>query len=158
MIIHSNKYGEFKVLIDLEDVEICKKYKWFIQKVYNAEDFFYAKARINGKVELLHRFLMNIKERFIYVDHIDGNPMNCRKYNLRLATPQQNSINRQHENKNTKSKYRGVLWYHYRNVNKWVAHIKLNGKVINLGYFDKLEDAIEARKNAEIKYKNKKEN
>lgn len=35
---------------------------------------------------------------------------------------------------------------------KWQAYIGVKGKNINLGYYDKLEDAVTARKTAEDKY------
>ena len=35
---------------------------------------------------------------------------------------------------------------------KWLAYITVNRKPIHLGYYKNLEDAIEARKQAEIKY------
>ena len=41
---------------------------------------------------------------------------------------------------------------YYKINNKYVAMIKVNSKVINLGRFDNEEDAIKARKDAELKY------
>ena len=48
------------------------------------------------------------------------------------------------------SGHKGVSWDKSRN--KWYAYITVNYKLINLGRFSILEDAIEARKKAEIKY------
>ena len=50
--------------------------------------------------------------------------------------------------KNNKSGYTGVFRFH----NKWVAAIGFNGKQIRLGAYDDIEDAIESRREAEIKY------
>lgn len=52
--------------------------------------------------------------------------------------------------KNNKSGVKGVCWV--KRFNKWNAQIGFKGKVINLGYFLNLEDAIKARKKAEEKY------
>ena len=59
-------------------------------------------------------------------------------------------ISRSTINKNNTSGCRGVSFKIDRN--KWRAYIKFQRKNIHLGYFDKYEDAVEARKNAEKKY------
>mgnify|MGYP000969605747 CR=1 FL=1 len=45
---------------------------------------------------------------------------------------------------------KGVSWY--EKIKKYKADIQFKGKKIHLGYFDKLEDAAQARKEAEEKY------
>ena len=52
--------------------------------------------------------------------------------------------------KTNKSGVSGVHWN--KSANKWRAAIKYKNKHINLGYFEKLEDAGKARKDAEMKY------
>lgn len=52
--------------------------------------------------------------------------------------------------KNNTSGYKGVSWDAQRK--KWVAQIRLQGKNHKIGRFLNLEDAIEARKQAEKKY------
>jgi hypothetical protein len=96
----------------------------------------------------LHRLIMdcpNDKE----VDHIDHNPSNNRKINLRIVTSQQNKFNQNVKTNNT-SGVKGVSWSKERR--KWETYIGYNGKKINLGRFVNLKDAIQARKEAEIKY------
>lgn len=44
----------------------------------------------------------------------------------------------------------GVNWQN--NIQKWVARIQIDGKLINLGCFTNFNDAVQARKNAEKKY------
>ena len=44
----------------------------------------------------------------------------------------------------------GVNWH--KASQKWVARIQVKGKQLSIGYFDHLEDAIAARKEAEEKY------
>ena len=44
----------------------------------------------------------------------------------------------------------GVYWH--KPLNKWVAKICINQKDIHLGYHDKFEDAVLARKQGEEKY------
>ena len=45
------------------------------------------------------------------------------------------------------SGYNGVYWN--KRTNKWIAQIGFKGKKYHLGSFNKVEDAVKARKNAE---------
>ena len=49
-------------------------------------------------------------------------------------------------------RYGIVIYHHHR------ARIKINGKNISLGNYDNIDDAIEARKQAELKYWRKEDN
>ena len=79
------------------------------------------------------------------VDHIDGNPLNNKIDNLRLATNEENQRNRSISKNNT-SGTTGVTWI--KECQRWRAHIKK----INLGHFINKEDAIQTRIEAEKKY------
>jgi hypothetical protein len=76
------------------------------------------------------------------VDHIDNNKLNNNISNLRYCTQQENCMNSKLSSRNT-SNFKGVSYHKQRN--KWMAYIDINGKKQNLGYFDKIEDAINAR-------------
>ena len=75
------------------------------------------------------------------VDHIDGNSLNNSINNLRWATHQEQTINRQIPSHNT-SGFRGVCFC--KRENKWKATMKINGKTKNIGYYDTAEAANEA--------------
>ena len=79
------------------------------------------------------------------VDHKEGVEEGNGINNLRLATRSDNGHNRGLQSNNT-SGHRGV----WRQGNKWRAKIKINGKVINLGIYNYVEDAITARLQAEV--------
>lgn len=82
------------------------------------------------------------------VDHINGDPLDNRRSNLRLVTHQQNIRNRGGPQANSSTGLLGVS----RKRSKWRAYINVDGKQINLGVFDTPEAASEARKEAEITY------
>ena len=84
------------------------------------------------------------------IDHIDGDKTNNMIENLRLATRSQNKFNNKRANRNSKSNILGVSWYEAKS--KWRAQIRINYKKIHLGYFVNQEDAIAARKAAELQY------
>lgn len=82
-----------------------------------------------------------------HMDHINSKRSDNRIENLREVTPAENQRN-QKKRRNNISGHTGV----YRNCNKWVASIRINYKTINLGRYVDIEDAIAARKAAEVEY------
>lgn len=131
-----------EILIDIQDLEKVKRYSWCISKTG------YPVANINGKVTKIHRYILGIKNPEIVIDHINGNPLDNRKNNLRLCTALENSRNTS-VSKNNKTGYLGIS---KTQGGKYRARIMVNRQEIRLGHYDKLEDAINARKKAEIKY------
>lgn len=83
------------------------------------------------------------------VDHINGVKHDNRIANLRVATNQQNAINRAVRMDNT-SGYKGVSWN--KRSGRWLAHISYGGKIRHLGLFDDIEDAITAYSLAAQRY------
>lgn len=82
-------------------------------------------------------------------DHVNGNPLDNRKANLRLATPAQNARNLRLQARN-KSGKAGVWFRHDRWF--WTARITVDYRVMNLGAFPTRDEAIAARLAAEAKY------
>lgn len=130
---------------DIEDYDKIKDYTWH----YSKEGY------VNTvKGYRLHRLVLGIEDPKIHVDHKTHPPktnhkVDNRKSNLRIVNQSQNTINSSLRFDNT-SGYTGV--YYHKKYNKWVAKISINKKAVELGYFTNKEDAIEARKDAEIKY------
>lgn len=91
-----------------------------------------------SKIYLLHRQLINAP-RIMFVDHIDGNPLNNQCNNLRLCTQQQNMMNVRLRHDST-SGHKGVHWY--KQTNRWHAQISFKGKKIHLGFYKDKQDAI----------------
>ena len=82
------------------------------------------------------------------IDHKDGNKHNNNIENLRYCTRSQNQMNRRC-NCNSNTQLKGI--YHLKKCNRWKAVITLNGKIIYLGLFKNVKEAIEVRKNASHK-------
>ena len=83
------------------------------------------------------------------IDHINRIRTDNRISNLRAVTNKQNHQNRSKPSSNT-SGHPGIDWY--KRDSKWRAKIMHNQKLIHLGYFSILEEAISARKAAEKLY------
>ena len=82
-----------------------------------------------------------------FIDHINGNPIDNRIDNLRDVTKKENSRNQKFRSTN-KTGVCGVSWNKGRRSGFWVATIS----GIHLGSFSCFDDAVRARKNAEIDF------
>lgn len=132
-----------RALIDKDDIEKCKSYSWHLCK--NG----YVTAHINNKQIYLHRYIMNITESKIQVDHINRNRSDNRKGNLRLCTNAENGMNKRILDANT-SGYTGIRYDKRRDY--WYASITFNGIEIYLGSSKHIDDVIELREKAELQY------
>lgn len=87
---------------------------------------------------LLHREIMGLtKGDRRTVDHINGNPLDNRRVNLRVVTQKTNSQNSRA--RGGSSRYRGVSWA--KREKKWLASAYVAGRNRHIGYFDLEEDA-----------------
>ena len=101
------------------------------------------------KIVRLHRLIMDAPKGLL-VDHENGDSLDNRRSNLRLATHSQNQCNRR-KRKNTSSRFRGV--YFRKENRKWAAFISVAGKKIFLGYFDSEIQAAKTYDEAAGKYR-----
>jgi len=83
------------------------------------------------------------------IDHVDHVRNNNQWANLREASNRENCKNRSIHSNNT-SGCTGVSWN--KSINKWVSYIRAEGDIVHLGVFDEIDNAILARKAANIKY------
>jgi len=137
-----NGIGKF-VIVDDHWYDRLIQWKWHLKKGY-------AVRSLHGDMIFMHR-IINKTPMGMHTDHIDGNKLDNRETNLRAATNSQNQMNRGKQ-KNNKSGYKGVSWDSQKN--KYRVQIKVNGKKINLGYFEenKILEAAIAYDKAVLKY------
>lgn len=96
----------------------------------------YVYVRVNGRKRRAHRlaWLLTYGEWPDNIDHINGVKDDNRIDNLRSVTQQENCQAFRKTSASASSKYRGVCWR--RNLGKWFARIKVDGKEKHLGYFN----------------------
>lgn len=100
-------------------------------------------ASPNKKLFYLHREIMNAPEG-VMVDHINEDPLDNRKENLRLVTNAENMRNRG-KNQNNSSGYKGVTYLKNRRGKKrWQAKCRHNYKTIHFGLYETAEEASRA--------------
>lgn len=99
-------------------------------------------VRREGKKDVrLHRLILNAGLGDV-VDHIDGDPLNNRRMNLRICTQAGNMRNRR--------KFKGTLTSKFKGVHKakasglWIAKIGFEGKQRHIGCFSTEEEAARA--------------
>ena len=141
-IIMSNTNNE--MLCDAECMNDLLKYYW-------NEKNGYARSSENRKKVYAHRLVVNAGDYNVnnQVDHINGNTLDNRRENLRIVTSRQNGLNSEIRKDNT-SGVTGVCWD--KNRQQWLVRVYENEVAIYLGYFDKFEDAINARRKGENEY------
>lgn len=140
-VIRTSK-GE-EILVDEEDVDLVGKWTWRkIGKGYVARSI-YDKSKPSRRTnQYLHRFLLGLSDGDgLIVDHINGNPLDNRRENLRLCTVQENGWNSKIRSHN-KSGFKGVFLD--RRSGRWAACIKIAGKQRFLGLFPRADLAHEA--------------
>lgn len=129
-------------IVDDEDFELLNTFNWSIN--INR----YAEGRVNGLRVRMHQLICKASTGKV-VDHINGNPLDNRRNNLRACTQSENLMNIKNARKHT-SQFKGVGWH--KQHKKWRAFIRTLGKMQHLGLFNKEEEAARAYNEAAQKY------
>lgn len=116
----------------------------------NLEANGYVRVKVRGHKVLAHRLavlLMTGAWPTGEIDHVNRDKSDNRWVNLREASSSANNHNRSLFRNNT-SGAKGVQWR--RQLGKWQAIITVNRKRRSLGHFIDFEDAVAARRDAEL--------
>lgn len=100
------KKGKYSYLIDRCDIGLIEKYNFNVVLSHtckNGKKLFYVNRNEHPKG--LHRVILNAPD-FMVVDHINGNPLDNRRKNLRLCSQSENILNSD-RSKNRETKLHG---------------------------------------------------
>lgn len=126
--------------IDCADMLIIGRFRWSASL---SDGHWYARRSdwdgVRPGTLSMHRWILEAPAG-MYVDHINGDGLDNRRSNLRLATPSQNNANRRGRVSGVTSQFIGVCKRHRR----WHARIRRDGKMTRLGSFASAEDAARA--------------
>lgn len=120
-------------IVDDEDFERVAAHKWYI----NPDCYVFGYPGPN-EPRYLHRFILGVKDRWVFVDHRDDNKLNNQKSNLRRCSNKQN-VSRKRKMSGFTSRFKGVSWE--KRVRKWRATIVHNFKQVHIGTFQSEEEA-----------------
>ena len=137
----------YVALVDDCDFDRVSAHKWQARVWFRADGSsrvsaqgMVRKSDGNRTMQQLHRLIMDAPAG-MQVDHINSNPLDNRRVNLRLCTATENNHNMRPRTGGL-SVYKGVHWH--KGVRKWVAQIKCYDKRIYLGCFSSELDAAKA--------------
>lgn len=137
--------------IDEADYPEISRFTWHAH--WNRNNWYaLTNVRVAGKQRTysLHRHLLGLNFGDIREgDHINNNTLDNRRSNLRICTHRQNTMNRRLRWDNA-SGVKGV--YLHRPSGRYTAQIRVNGKLVFLGYHANKELAAEAYKIAAVLY------
>lgn len=129
-------------IVDLDEYDWIKEFRWKCRIVGNRA-YAYRRFKKNGKqyTEQMHRLILNAP-RGVEVDHINGNGLDNRRSNLRLATTAQNQHNQTFLRSDNTNGFKGV--FHDKRHNVYGAQIQVGKKHITKTGYDTPEDAANA--------------
>jgi hypothetical protein len=148
--ISTPKFPEATMAVDTDAFERHEGGRVYAYKG-KSSGYIYGMYNFNNGLKYFHRDVIDVPDGAMcdHINHGNNSFIDNRLSNLRVATHQQNQMNRSKPINNTSGTI-GVSWCADRG--KWCAQISLNGKNKNLGRFKDREDAIKARKEAEEKW------
>jgi hypothetical protein len=132
-----------QTIVSPEDFDLVAQHRWY--GFFNTTSKrWYAYADIknaDGKAErvYMHRLIMNAP-RGLDVDHANGNSLDNRRSNLRLASRSQNQANRPAP-RNNQTGFKGVQ---RGRSGRYIARIQQCGKVKHIGTFTSKVEAAKA--------------
>jgi hypothetical protein len=146
---------ECSVLIDDEDYEKIKDRGWTLLRATQKKTGKYyfvtcmTTERNNHHNIYLHRFIMG-NPSGLFVDHANGNTLDCRKCNLRICTRTENTRNQKIQKHNTTG-YKGASFI--KRTGKYHSSIRRGDEPrLSLGYFNTAIEAHTAYCEASKKY------
>lgn len=136
-----------QIQVDDNDYQWLKQYNW---SPHYGKNKVYARTWVNGTRRFMHQLILPSDDPNLSVDHVNGNGLDNRRENLRLATRSQQRINTYKCGMSNSSFHKGVS---YRtDSKKWRARLKVNGELIDLGTFKTEDEAAQAYNIAVVKY------
>lgn len=128
----------FVAWVDPSDYHLVSAYKWCLKRSH--ANTLYAHRRDGKKWVLMHRQILQPAPG-VPVDHRDGNGLNNRRENLRTCNASDNCQNRGKGKGAYSCKYKGVTLEKRKATSPYRARIKINGRLIGIGYFGAAKEA-----------------
>jgi HNH endonuclease/AP2 domain len=139
-------------IVSEQHYEWLNQFKWYAKRQTEGHSFYACRTFVTYRIHenvVMHRFILGLKRGDgRMVDHRNGDTLDNRIENLRLATHGENCRN-QKLRIDSKVGLKGVI---HTPSNRWHAHIQVDYRRIYLGSFETREEAHEAYCDAARKY------
>lgn len=134
----TQNYKRHTALVDDADFDYLNQWRW---SYHGGPDGYAKRTGDDNKSIFMHRLILQ-PPRGMVCDHKDGNKLNNRRSNLRVATQSQNGAN----SRTKVGRFKGVTKVKkaINPKNRYLAQITLRGQYFYLGYFYTAELAAEA--------------
>lgn len=141
IVLKDNLWREYECLVDDDDFERVKKFKWGLHRQKNGH--IYVRRRLDRKFVFLHSEIM-MPEKGKYVDHKNRNGLDNRRENLRVVTQSENILNSKHFKKKSELP-RGVTRVMYKGLLKgYKVQLRYLGICYYLGFYTSMTLAFAA--------------
>lgn len=142
LLLDLNNHTE-PAIVDAADAELVSGKTFYL----GTNGYVYYSKWENGRSipRTLHSLIVGVIPGR-HVDHRNRNKLDNRRRNLKIATYQQNQVNRK------PNPSRGVAKTNQSRVKPWRAQIMVDHKGIHLGLFATRQEAVAARVAAELRY------
>lgn len=129
-------------LVDNDDYPLLSRHKWFAHKTRGGLIYVESTSFARGHIAYLHKVVLGQGKKEI--DHLNRNPLDNRKSNLRFVTRSENLINRgRFINRRKSNKYAGIYdrWTHKRFDRvkhikcRYMAQVHRENLKKNIGYY-----------------------
>jgi len=145
--------------VDDEDFDYLNQFKWCAVKTKASYGILWYAIRNTPWIKIdgiwrhstirMHRLILDVTDKSIFVDHADKNGINNQKNNLRICSNRSDNLANRNVSAGKTSKYLGVSFH--KGTHKWRSRICRNGINHDLGYFINESDAALAYNNAAVK-------
>lgn len=146
----NTKKEMFEILVDLDVLDYLKRIDHHWRASYRKKtNSYYAQTVLHDqhlidfyktKTPYLHKIVLSADiAKNQYIHHRNHNTLDNRRINLESTTNQNNSMDRNGQNSNSKSGYRNVCWIEKQKV--WRVQLQINGKNTRLGDFKDVDKA-----------------
>jgi len=140
---HPNTFTWF----DVTDLDIVLEYRWYAISDKVATSM-YVQCDRGGYQQFLHRHILGREVEGFVVDHQSGCGLDNTRDNMCITNSQGNGRNKPRLCSNTS----GQMGVSLLGSGKWRAYITVDNKQISLKTHENFEDAVKARKEAEVFY------
>lgn len=144
--------GKFAKVSD-QDYKWLSQWKWtYCKGKHDTQGYATRHIQAATPAKIFMHLVIKPPPKGMQTDHRDRDTLNNCRNNLRHATSANNAHNRRKITRPTTSQYKGVEYYPSNYNKHWRPRIRVNGKLLSFGLYEKEIDAARAYDKAAKKH------